>query len=135
MGSLVDHAKRELELSGLLDKDSDYNGELGKAVLELIEVFEKQDHSGMSAHLTGYYFSLLADFKNIAPISSDSEEWFDHGVVNEEPLWQNKRRGSTFSRDGGRTWYDLHDESLNNGDTWKPKRSYPDSGGVGEPLN
>lgn len=30
--SLMKHTQRELKLAGLLDKDSDYNGEIGKPV-------------------------------------------------------------------------------------------------------
>ena len=37
--SLIKHAERELRLAGFFDKDSDYEGALGKAVMELIEVF------------------------------------------------------------------------------------------------
>jgi hypothetical protein len=35
-----------------------------------------------------------------------------------DEMWQNRRRSTTFSRDGGRTWYDIDDPSLDNGDTW-----------------
>lgn len=52
-------AKKWIEKSGLSDPDSDYNGELGRAVMELVEVFSKQGHSGMSAQLTTYAFDKL----------------------------------------------------------------------------
>lgn len=35
--SLKDHAKRELALAGLFDKDSDYAGMIGHAVMKMIE--------------------------------------------------------------------------------------------------
>ena len=47
--NLIQHAQLELKLAGLFNKDSDYGGEIGKAVLELVNVFEKQGHSGFSA--------------------------------------------------------------------------------------
>ena len=35
--SIIDHATTELEIAGLFDNDSDYNGAIGEAVMELIE--------------------------------------------------------------------------------------------------
>jgi hypothetical protein len=100
MGNLEEHAKRELELAGLLDKDSDYDGMLGKAVQQLIRVFETQGHSGMSAAMTVDLFSRLADFQNLTPLTSNSADWIEVG----EGRWQNRRNGKAFSTDGGKTW-------------------------------
>ena len=119
MSNLTDHAKYELELAGMFDKDSDYEGMLGTAVMELVEVFAKQGHSGFSAHRTLAIFNEVANFKPLAPIGKSPDEWVDQSEASGEPMWQNKRRGSTFSRDGGKTWYDIDYPKLNNGDTWK----------------
>lgn len=120
--SLVKHAKKELKLAGLMSKGSDYDGMLGKAVIELIEAFSKQGHSGYSASQTIQLFVRLAQYQNITPIGSTPDEWQEVSVENGKTLlWQNTRRSSTFSRDGGKTWYDIDDPHLNNGDTWKPK--------------
>jgi len=121
MGNLTDHAKYELELAGMFDEDSDYGGMLGKSVMELVEVFAKQGHSGYSAHQTLAIFAEVANFKNLSPIGKSADEWVDQSEASGEPMWQNKRRGTTFSRDGGKTWYDIDDPKLNNGDTWKKK--------------
>lgn len=126
MSNLVEHAKYELELAGLFDKDSDYDGMLGDAVLELVKVFAKQGHSGFSAHQTLQIFNQVANFKNLTPIGKSADEWIDQSNVSSEPMWQNKRRGSTFSRDGGKTWYDIDDPKLNNGDTWKRQKETSD---------
>ena len=54
---LIEHAKTELEIAGLFDvKGGFYEGMTGKAVIELIEVFSKQGHSGMSAPLVANIF-------------------------------------------------------------------------------
>ena len=121
MSNLVEHAKKELQLAGFFDKDSDYDGMLGDAVLELIEVFAKQGHSGFSAMRTLYLFNEVADFKPLTPIGTTEGEWMDVTGTggDNSPMWQNIRRHSTFSRDGGKTWYDIDDPSLNNGDTWQ----------------
>ena len=65
MSNLVNHANEQLQKAGLFDNDSDYDGELGKGVLELIIVFANQGHSGYSAELTVQLFSKLARFEEI----------------------------------------------------------------------
>lgn len=115
MSNLTQHAKSELERAGLFDKDADYGGAHAKAVMELVETFSKQGHSGMSAAITLSLFDKLARFQPIGELTSDPSEWMEVA----EDLWQNRRRGSSFSRDGGTTWYDIEDSSRNNGDVWK----------------
>jgi hypothetical protein len=106
---LVDHADFEMKRAGLFDKDSDYGGMLGKAVLELVKLFAKQGHSGFSAMLTLDVFDKVAKFKTLTPITSDPDEWFDvrENIGGDEPLWQSKRNPAMFSNDGGKTWYDI----------------------------
>lgn len=36
--NIIEFAKNELEIAGMFDKDSDYNGMIGDAVMELIKV-------------------------------------------------------------------------------------------------
>jgi hypothetical protein len=115
MSNLVEHARYEMNRAGLFDKDADYGGAHAKAVMKLIETFAEQGHSNNSAAITLALFDKLARFEPIGPITSDADEW----VEVTEGMWQNKRRGTSFSRDGGATWYDIDDESLNNGDAWK----------------
>jgi hypothetical protein len=119
MSNLTDHAKYEMELAGLFDKDSDYDGMLGTSVMELVEVFAKQGHSGFSAARTLAIFNEVANYKPLTPIGKSADEWMNVSEMSNGPMWQNKRRGTTFSRDGGKTWYDINDSKLNNGDTWK----------------
>lgn len=119
MSNLVNHAKDELKLAGLFDKDSDYDGMLGEAVLELVKIFAKQGHSGFSAHQTLRIFSEVANFKPLSPIGITEDEWMNVSNESGYEMWQNKRRNSTFSRDNGKTWYDIDNPKLNNGDTWK----------------
>jgi hypothetical protein len=108
--NLVTHADYELKLAGLDKKDSDYNGELYKAVMKLIKVFSKQGHSGYSAGMVIELFSKLARFKNITPIGQSLDEWVDVSEASGKPMWQNRRSSSLFSTDGGKTYYDLDEE-------------------------
>lgn len=115
MSNLIDHAQYELTRAGMFDADADYSGALAKQVMDLITLFAEQGHSGMSAAMTIRLFTDLASFMPLGPITSDPDEWTE--VV--DGMWQNKRRSTSFSRDGGTTWYDIEDESRNNGDAWK----------------
>jgi mannose-6-phosphate isomerase-like protein (cupin superfamily) len=105
IAGLKEHAKYELEKSGLLSKDSVYNGLLGNSVLELCECFAKQGHSGHSADVTLDLFETLSKFHTLTPITSDDKEWDDVSKMSGEPLWQNKRDPSFFSKDSGKSWY------------------------------
>lgn len=127
MSNLVSHAKKELELAGLFGKETDfYGGNTGKAVLELIKVFAKQGHSGMSAGIVVSLFKTLASYKTISPLTGEDSEWNDVG----NGQFQNNRcsrvfkgndrfngkaydiDGKIFSDDKGRTWFTNHNSFI-----------------------
>lgn len=114
--SLAEHAETEMRRAGLYDKGSDYEGMLAPAVMELVKVFASQGHSGNSAMTVLAIFDKVARFQTLGPLTSDPGEWFDHGDMAGERLWQNVRDGAAFSRDGGKTWYHLDDPAKCNGD-------------------
>jgi hypothetical protein len=101
--NLVAHAQRELMLAGLFDSDADYDGEVGSLVLELVKTFSSFGHSGGSAMLTLSLFERLVQFKTLAPITNNPDEWIEVGPE----VWQNCRQGSVFSVDAGKTFYDI----------------------------
>lgn len=110
--SLVDHAKEELNRAGLFDKNSDYDGMLGNAVLELVEVFAKQGHSGFSANCCLDIFNKVARFKVLSPITNDSSEWMEvssYYPPNHPSVHQSRRDCSLFSNDGGKSFYSVDD--------------------------
>lgn len=100
MSNLVEHAERELKIAGLFDEDSDYGGMLGTAVLDLVKVFAEQGHSGFSAGMAIGVFTRLAQYDNLTPLTDNPEDW----VEVADSLWQNRRKSSAFSTDGGRTY-------------------------------
>lgn len=117
MSNLVDYAKRELDM---LEKDeSGLQERMNQNILEIIEKFSEQGHSGFTAaYAIGMLIRLLR-WKPIKPLTGEPDEWAD------EPLGggtdkQNKRCGSVFlnpdgtaedidaiivSDNGGITWY------------------------------
>lgn len=102
--NLMNHAKRELDLLLGADDSADfYEGMTRKAVLELMEVFARQGHSGMSASIVLDLFSQLSDFKPLTPLTNDPADWNEVG----EGVWQCRRQSSAFSADGGRTYWTL----------------------------
>ena len=78
MSNYVEHAKREFLSLGYkpIDKcEDDPDKWIQENVLELLEVFDKQGHSGHSAPFAIKYFSKLANFKPLGPIQCTEEEW------------------------------------------------------------
>ena len=102
--SLTEHAERELRAAGLFDNDSDYDGMLGDAVLELIKVFAGQGHSGMSAGIVTSLFEKLARYEPLGPLTGEDDEWVQLDYGNNIAA-QNKRCGHVFKRADG-TAYD-----------------------------
>lgn len=100
--TLKEHAKRELEMAGYFDETGMYNGDLGKYVMELIEVFSNQGHSGASAGFVNSLFSKLANYEIINPLTGKDDEWFEYS----DGQFQNKRDGAVF-KDGkeGKAYY------------------------------
>lgn len=110
MSNLVDYAKQELATAGLLDKDSDYDGMLGEAALELVEKFSEQGHSGMSALMVTDIVTRLMRYEPLTPLTGEDEEWFEvhdgfPGTDEADPLYQNRRRFSVFKQ--GDKVYDI----------------------------
>lgn len=70
--AMYNYAEKELRLAGLFDEDSDCGGELGKAVLEMVEKFSQQGHSGFSAVETIDMANKLCRFEPLTPLIVDS---------------------------------------------------------------
>ena len=119
---LIDHAKLELELAGLFSKDGDfYEGMTGKSVMELMEVFAKQGHSGMSAPLVANLFHKLATYQPLGPITGKDEEWGDvRDLGDGKPWYQNKRCSALFKdgKDGQPYYIDAIVKRDQRGITW-----------------
>ena len=116
MSNLVAHAEEELRRAGLFDKDSDYEGMIGEAVLKMVKGFAKEGHSGMSASWTLEIFNRVARWKTLTPITNDPSEWVEIGKemmpTGSKTVWQNRRQSSLFSNDGGKTYYDIDEKPL-----------------------
>lgn len=106
----MDYARKELTRAGLFDKDSDYDGMLGEAALEIVGVFAKQGHSGMSAAIVTSLVNKLMQYHPLTPLTYEPDEWMNVSDYGPSPMWQNIRKSDVFSKDGGKTHYCLTDE-------------------------
>ena len=110
--NLTDYAYSQLDKAGLFDLDSDYEGMIGKVVMELIELFSNQGHSGFSASWVTDIFNKLSRFKPIVPIDNpmmleeyrDCSEYMD---ISKGQFLQSTILSNMFSEDKGKSWYIL----------------------------
>jgi hypothetical protein len=104
--NLEKHTERELKLAGMYDEDVDYgSGALASAVLELVQVFARQNHSGGSAMAVLSLFSKVAAYKPLVPLKGTEDEWGES--FSEDGTRQNKRCSHVFLRKDG-TAYDIN---------------------------
>jgi len=105
-------ARKELELAGLFDGDSDYGGMTGEDVMKLMDTFTGQGHSGMSAALTADIFNRLAGWKPLTPLTNNPAEWTElpEGVAIKHMQYQSTRDPSCFSEDVGKTYWSVNDK-------------------------
>src|SRR4051812_33859262 len=96
MSNLVEYAKRELKAAELLDSTDPMDATMANCVLQLVETFAAQEHSGMSAGYCLWLFKQLAAFKPLVPLTGLPEEWTDVSEASGEPMWQNKRAYNVF---------------------------------------
>ena len=111
--TLYEHAERELKLIGCEDPEK-------SAFLAAVKGYATGGWSG-GGHGWGVETLVrLLNFQPLSDITSDPTQWTHicDERTNGQELWQSKRRSSSFSRDGGKTWYDIDTPEFNNGDVW-----------------
>jgi|SRR5579863_2061935 len=96
MSNLEAHAKKEMEIAGLFDKDSDYGGMLADAVMKMIKVFGDEGHSGFSANMAINIFEKVARFEPLTPLKGTDDEWMEIGPDE----FQNIRCSHVFKKNG-----------------------------------
>lgn len=126
MSNLVNWAKSELELIG--GQDDGMQQAMNKDILQIVEVFASQGHSGFSASYALSIIKRLLDWKPITPLTGEEDEWNDVGVDG-DTTQQNKRcsavfrengdnstayyiEGKIFSDDKGETWFTNRDSHV-----------------------
>jgi len=132
----VSHALREFRAADWLDEDGHYFDGMQQAiceqVIDMLNVFADEGHSGSSAMYAIQLFEQLAKFKAIAPLTGADDEWNEVG----DGLHQNNRLSTVFKQQQpngdfevydieGIIWYD--DEIRNDGTSYKSYFTNSDS--------
>ena len=92
--SLMDHAKRELEIAGydLNDTEDGPNRWIAEGLLELVDKFSKQGHSGFSASYCTSALEKLLRFEPLTPLKGEGEF-----VEVSDGVFQNNRCSNIFA--------------------------------------
>lgn len=111
MSNLIEYANSEFNRVN----SDEYFDMINKAVIELLEVFDKQGHSGLSAGITRDNFTRLSNFKPLTPLTGEESEWGTSAGKDQNNRYFSVFRnedgsaynidGKVFSDDGGRSWY------------------------------
>lgn len=90
-----------------------------KNVMDIITVFDSQNHSGFSANYTINQVIRLLRRIPLTPLTGEEDEWYEpYGPDNTQ---QNKRETTVFRRNfDNSTAYDIHGREFSNdgGKTW-----------------
>lgn len=97
MSNMVKYAESELDRIGMTD-DGDMNGMMRKHLLHMVNQFSEEGHSGFSASYALKCLKRLLDYKPLAPLTGEDDEWIEHNY-GVPPSFQNKRCSSVF-KDG-----------------------------------
>ena len=105
--SYKEHAMQEFKAAGWIKKNGKWSDEMQelicKQILELLEIFSKHGHSGLSAPYAINLFKTLASFNPISPLTGRDDEWgepFDGNGTK-----QNKRDSSVFKDENGDVYW------------------------------
>jgi len=96
MGSLVDFARKELELLG----EDEMQEEMNKDVLQVLELLESQGHSGLSISLLMYTLNRLVKFLPLTSLTGEDDEWEPLDFDSDTSIEQNKRCPRVFRNAG-----------------------------------
>jgi hypothetical protein len=99
--NLKEFAEKEMDLLGMEIDDP-----MRKNILEIIEVFSSQGHSGFSAGYIVQILEKLLRYEPLTPLTGEDSEWGDVSQYGVEPYYQNKRYSSLFKNSDG-TCYDI----------------------------
>lgn len=120
--ALYEYAKKELERieKGCKDEESlSMQQAIDKNILELINVFSNQHHSGFTAAYVIDILQRLLHYKPLTPLTGEDDEWEDVTSYGyDTPTFQNKRCSAVFKDDKGAYWVEGKIFSSDLGHTW-----------------
>jgi hypothetical protein len=106
VSNLIHHARREFLALGYIplhqEQEDGPNKWIQQNIMDLLELFSKQGHSGMSAPYCVNLFQKLAMYQPLCPLTGSDDEWNDIGGQTK----QNNRCSSVF-KEGIAPAYDI----------------------------
>jgi len=123
--SLITHARKEATLlMKYCDDDAKaMQEEMNNEVLNLIQMFASQGHTGSTGNYALHMFTRLVNFKPLTPLTGEDDEWIDVMTYEGTPYMQQNLRCSSvfrelhdnctaymidakiFTNDNGVTWF------------------------------
>lgn len=97
MGTMVEHARRELDRLG--EEPS-----FAACLVATVGAFASFGHSGGSQVEAVRLLVDLLNLRALTPLTADPAEWIDRSQISGVPMWQNERDSRAFSEDRGRTF-------------------------------
>lgn len=122
MSNLVNHAKAELDIAFGSEPRDQYSEMVRQAIIEMIEKFADQGHSGFSAGMVASAVEKLMRFEPLTPLTGGDEEWAE--VM--DGVFQNRRCSHVFRENGeaydieGRIFRDPDGACFTSGDSRVP---------------
>lgn len=110
--NLVKHAKNELKLLG--GEDDEMQQLMDKDILQIVEIFANQGHSGFSASYAISILRRLLAFMPITPLTGEDDEWEEPDV--DRYTQQNKSYSSVFRNSKTNESYDINAVTFYYGD-------------------
>lgn len=127
--NLVKFAENELNI--IINKCEDEESKemqkrISEDILQVVEVFSRQGHSGFSANYAINLINKLLRFEPITPLTGENDEWIKLDY-NDDTKYQNKRcsrvfkdaeekaydiEGKIFSDNEGKSWYTSKDSRV-----------------------
>ena len=104
--SLLEYAKSELDRIGMTEDGDEYNAMGREAILELVEKFSEQGHSGFSAGYVINSLEKLLRWEPLSPLTGEEDEWTKLDYGDDNIHYQNKRCSRIFKDSDGRA-YDI----------------------------
>lgn len=97
--NLIEHAQNEFSILGW-PGDCEMQQAICRDLLELLQAFSDQGHSGFSASYLLNLFDKLARFQTISPLTGNDDEWRCIG----DNMYQNKRDTEVFKEGKEAYW-------------------------------
>ena len=109
MSNLVEHAKVELAKIDLKpDSKEEMHQLMYKQIIEIVELFASQGHSGFSANYALSVIMKLLRYEPITALTGEDAEWLevDESVAGRK-MWQNVRCAGRVIKEEDGKCYDL----------------------------